>query len=272
MAAIRTGIADIAQGWVDLDMSPTFATATTFTTPANNLAYLQVGTRVRASDATTLYGTVISASFSTNTGVTVTWDSGSITASLSSIAVSVVRTAPNSNVPTTVGLVAPATISSTAVSVMLTLTNTNTLCGQKFHCSAGEKVVRVNNASNFQVVNSANTVAIMDLTDAGAVTFASNVTAFSDERLKSNWRSLPPNFISQMAAVRVGTFDMEGHDDRMIGVGAQSLQRPMPEAVMRNENGVLSVAYGNAALATCIELCREVVALRNRVDELENKQ
>jgi hypothetical protein len=65
---------------------------------------------------------------------------------------------------------------------------------------------------------------------------------------------------------------MEGHDNRMIGVGAQSLQRTMPEAVMRNENGVLSVAYGNAALATCIELCREVVALRNRVDELENKQ
>jgi hypothetical protein len=267
MAAIKTGILDIAQGFVDIGQSPTFVTATTFTTPNNDLSYMAVGTRLRFNvGSSTLYGTVVSASFSTNTGINVTLDSGSLTASLSSMAIGITGIRGGH-------FDTPVTISTTtSFSVPLTLWNTTTICGVKLHCSAGEKVVRVNNSSNLQVINSANTVVIMDLTDAGAVTFVGNVTAFSDERLKKNWRSLPPDFISQMAAVRVGTFDMEGHDDRMIGVGAQSLQRPMPEAVMRNENGVLSVAYGNAALATCIELCREVVALRNRVDELENKQ
>jgi hypothetical protein len=267
MAAIKTGILDIAQGFVDIGQSPTFVTATTFTTPNNDLSYMAVGTRLRFNvGSSTLYGTVVSASFSTNTGINVTLDSGSLTASLSSMAIGITGIRGGH-------FDTPVTISTTtSFSVPLTLWNTTTICGVKLHCSAGEKVVRVNNSSNLQVINSANTVVIMDLTDAGAVTFVGNVTAFSDERLKSNWRSLPPDFISQMAAVRVGTFDMEGHDNRMIGVGAQSLQRTMPEAVMRNENGVLSVAYGNAALATCIELCREVVALRNRVDELENKQ
>lgn len=85
MASIRTGISDV--GFVDLDFSPTFATANTFTVPNDQTAYFHYGRRVKASDATTLYGTVISSSFTTNTGVTIRLDGWPLTASLSAIAV-----------------------------------------------------------------------------------------------------------------------------------------------------------------------------------------
>lgn len=267
MAQIRVGLNDLAQGFIDLGQSPTFVSSTTFTTPNNDLSYMPVGSRLRFNvGASTLYGTVVSASFSTNTFINVTLDSGALTASLSSMAVGVFARGSANHIDGAV------TVSSTAVQAMLTLTNTHTNCGQWFRCSAGAKLINVNNSSTFNIVNSANSVNIMALTDAGAVTFAGNVTAFSDERLKKNWQPLPPDFIEQMAKVRNGTFDMDGQLQRMVGVGARSLRdNALPEAVMDNE-GVLSVAYGNAALATCIELCREVMVLRYRLSRLEKRQ
>ena len=265
MAAIKTGILDLAQGYVDIGQSPTFVTATTFTTPNNDLSYMNVGSRLRFNvGSSVLYGTVSAASYSTNTGVTVVLDSGSLTASLSSMAIGVF---PKGNANHIDGAVS---ISGT-VQTMLTINTNNSALIQKLACSAGTKWVRVTAAGSFQVLNSAVTVTIMDLTDAGAVTFAGNVTAFSDERLKKNWRHLPMDFVERMADVKVGTFDMEGQAARMVGVGAQHLDRVLPEAVMRDENGTLSVAYGNAALATCIALCREVMWLRERVRTLETK-
>jgi hypothetical protein len=52
------------------------------------------------------------------------------------------------------------------------------------------------------------------------------------------------------------------------GVSAQSLQSVMAHAV-QNTDGVLSVAYGNAALASCVALAREVVALKARLAKME---
>lgn len=98
MASIRTGINDLAQGFVDLGMSPTFQTTTTFTVPQDQTQYLNIGRRIRASDTATLYGTVISSSFTTNTGVTIRLDSGLFTASLTAIAVGTINPS-NTNIP-----------------------------------------------------------------------------------------------------------------------------------------------------------------------------
>jgi len=266
MAAIKTGILDIAQGFIDIGQSPTFATATTFTTPTNDLSYMGVGTRLRFNvGSSTLYGTVVSASFSTNTGINVALDSGSLTASLSSMAIGITAIRGGH-------FDVPVSISSTAVSALLTLTNTHTASGIQLKCSAGAKFIQVSNASNFQVVNSANTIAIMTLTDAGAATFVGNVTAFSDERLKKNWKPLSDDIIEQIASIeKVGTFERVDMPGVFVGIGAQSLLQPMPAAVNRDHD-YLAVDYGPAAMALCAKLCREVVALRNRVDELENKQ
>ena len=267
MAAIKTGILDLAQGYVDIGQSPTFVTSTTFTTPTNDLSYMPVGAKLRFNvGSSTLYGPVISASFSTNTFVNVTLESGALTASLSSMAIGVF---PRGNQNHIDGAVTIST--SAALQLSLALTNTNTSNYMKFQCSAGAKFVGIQNSSNFVVVNSANTTTILTLTDAGALTVTGNVTAFSDERLKKNWRHLPMDFLDRMAEVRMGTFEMEGQPDRMVGVAAQGLLRALPEAVMSNEDGILSVAYGNAALATCVALCREVMYLRESIAKLESK-
>lgn len=275
MASIRTGMNDIAQGFIDLGMSPTFVSSTKFTTPSNDLAYLPVGTRLRASDASTLYGYVISASFSTNSAFTVVLDSGNLTSSLTSIAASVIKTGTNaSNIPNPLNVAGTLNISipSTNTVAISMASPTGAAITQKMACSGGAKWIAVNSSSVWYVANSANSVGILTLTDAGALTAAGDITAFSDEKLKSDWKDLPRDFIRQLASIRLsGSFTKDG--TRHVGVGAQSLQEIMPDAVgWDSTNEIMTVAYGNAAMATCVELARKVVDLERRLDQVENKR
>jgi hypothetical protein len=96
-----------------------------------------------------------------------------------------------------------------------------------------------------------------------------NVTAYSDERLKKDWADLPDDFIDRLAGVKSGTFTRIDTGERQIGVGAQSLQPLMAEAVIEDASGNLSVAYGNAALVSAIELAKYVTALEQRISQLE---
>jgi hypothetical protein len=106
----------------------------------------------------------------------------------------------------------------------------------------------------------------------GGLTVTGNVTAYSDETLKDNWKDLRTDFVEQLADVKSGTFDrIDVETDRQVGVSAQSLQAILPEAVQTNEDGILSVAYGNAALAAAIELAKRVVQLEARLAQLEGK-
>lgn len=105
--------------------------------------------------------------------------------------------------------------------------------------------------------------------DGGDWTAAGNITAYSDERLKTNWQTLPENFIEMLADVKMGTFDRIDSGQQQVGVGAQSLQVVMPLAVNSDAEGMLSVAYGNAALASAVALAREVVELKARLAKLE---
>jgi hypothetical protein len=52
-------------------------------------------------------------------------------------------------------------------------------------------------------------------------------------------------------------------------VSAQSLRELMPEAVLEDDKGTLSVAYGNAALAAVVQLAQRVVELEARLAALE---
>lgn len=98
MAQIRTLINDIA--FVDLGMTPTRTGATTFTVTGDQTAFFNYGRRVKAFDATTLYGTVISSSFTTNTGITLRMDTGvGLTTSMTSVAVSVLSGGNNYAIP-----------------------------------------------------------------------------------------------------------------------------------------------------------------------------
>ena len=95
-----------------------------------------------------------------------------------------------------------------------------------------------------------------------------NVTANSDERLKTNWRSMPEDFITNLAKVKVGIYDrIDGEKLTQVGVSAQSLQQYLPQAVVTADDDIktLAVSYGNAALASAVELAKEVVMLRSNI-------
>lgn len=98
-----------------------------------------------------------------------------------------------------------------------------------------------------------------------------NVAAYSDERLKTNWRDLQDGFLDQLADVKMGIYDRVDTEQAMtqVGVSAQSLQDILPDAVSEGADGYLTVAYGNAALAACVALAREVRELRAEVKALK---
>jgi hypothetical protein len=100
------------------------------------------------------------------------------------------------------------------------------------------------------------------------LTVGGNVTAYSDERVKTNWRDLQPDFIEQLAQVKHGIYDRTDQDVTQVGVSAQSLQPVMANAVIEGKDGNLSVAYGNAALVAAIKLAERVVALEAKLAEL----
>ena len=79
-------------------------------------------------------------------------------------------------------------------------------------------------------------------TVTGALTATSNVTAYSDERLKENVKTLDPTKVLQMRGVEFDRIDTGEHGS---GVIAQELERLAPELVITNEDGIKSVAYGN---------------------------
>lgn len=95
-----------------------------------------------------------------------------------------------------------------------------------------------------------------------------NVTAYSDERLKTDWLSLPLDYVDQLSKVLSGTYTRTDTGFRQAGVGAQSLQKILPETVFEGVH--LSVAYGNAALVSAVELAKRVVEQEARIKRLES--
>ena len=94
-------------------------------------------------------------------------------------------------------------------------------------------------------------------------------TSTSDERLKTNWVGLDKDFVSRLADVKSGIFDRIDFKTTDVGVGAQSLQKLLPQAVIEGADGYLSVNYGGAALVAAIELAKEVQVLRAEIAELK---
>lgn len=110
---------------------------------------------------------------------------------------------------------------------------------------------------------------LLSIDGSGNTTAAGNVTANSDERLKTNWRGLGEDLLTKLAGVKVGVYDRTDTGATQVGVSAQSLREVLPQAVHEDAEGMLSVAYGNAALAAAIALAREVVSLRRELEELK---
>ena len=103
----------------------------------------------------------------------------------------------------------------------------------------------------------------LQLDMSGNLTMAGNVTAYSDERLKSNIQTIE-NAVDTVKALRGVTFEKDGKAS--LGVIAQEVQKVLPELVHEG-NEYLSVAYANM-VGVLIEAIKEQQA---QIDELKAK-
>jgi hypothetical protein len=111
----------------------------------------------------------------------------------------------------------------------------------------------------------------MTVDDAGNLTANGNILSSSDARFKTDWMQVDVDYVKKLAKVKSGTYTHKKTNARQAGVSAQSLKRLLPESVCADDRGHLSVAYGQAALVSVIELAKEVVALRKEVAALRKQ-
>jgi hypothetical protein len=96
-----------------------------------------------------------------------------------------------------------------------------------------------------------------------------NITAYSDERLKKDWKVLPDSFIYDLSKIKYGTYTRIDTGETQVGTSAQDWQKVLPDAVITDEDGMLSLNYGNAAMVTILKLTEKVIELESRLSKLE---
>lgn len=249
--------------WLVYGLTPTYVSGTQFTLAGNQTGIYSVGRRVKATvTAGTIYGTITVSAFTSLTTVTVAWDSGALDSGLSEVDVGMLNPSASSF---PVGM----KLSALGLYVSGLGGNLSTQGLSAVWNEIGDGATSlVNNQGlgsggfKFRNVNAGNTIETGHVTFSGTgdITATGNITASSDERLKTDWAELPADFLDHLAMLKRGTFTRIDSGERQVGVGAQSLQAFLPEAVQGEES--LSVAYGQAALVACAELAQEVLRLR----------
>jgi hypothetical protein len=107
------------------------------------------------------------------------------------------------------------------------------------------------------------TALTLDMSAAGAATFNNDVTAFSDERLKTEIKTIE-NGLEKVLQMRGVTFKRDGVNGT--GVIAQEIQKILPQ-VVHDKQEYLSVAYGNM-VGVLIEAVKD---LQGQIDKLKGK-
>lgn len=138
---------------------------------------------------------------------------------------------------------------TTSVSATTITASSTVSCGS---LSSSGAVSGTSISSTSGNISSAN-----NITAAGNITASGDVTAFSDARLKTNIQKIknPFEILSKIHGYCYERIDK--NNQKQIGVLAQEVQEVLPEVVVQDENGMLSVSYGNM-IALLIECLHEI--------------
>lgn len=111
--------------------------------------------------------------------------------------------------------------------------------------------------------------AYVEITPSGGIVAQNDITAFSDERLKTNLEVIP-DALDKVNSLSGYVYDRTDIQARQTGLLAQQVQKVLPEVVHAAQDGTLSVAYGNMVglLVEAIkELSAQVEDLKKQLDE-----
>jgi hypothetical protein len=159
--------------------------------------------------------------------------------------------------------------SATSATTATTATNANNIAIAADTTSTGSFFVPYVSATTGNVAVRGTRLTVQPST--GNFTAVGTVTANSDERIKTDWAGLPADFIERLAGVKSGTYTRLDTGARQAGSSAQDWQNLLPEVVTvgEDEQGTLSLGYGNAALVAAVELAKVVIELKAEVQSLK---
>jgi len=100
--------------------------------------------------------------------------------------------------------------------------------------------------------------------DGGSFTATSNITAYSDIRLKKDIKVIE-NAVEKVQAIRGVVYERIDTGQKQVGVIAQEVEKVLPEAVSEGHE-YKSVAYGNM-VGLLIEAIKEQQSTINKLEE-----
>jgi hypothetical protein len=247
----------------------------------------ELGQKLVASDATSAN----TASKLVQRDASGNFSAGTITASLSGNATTSSSTSGNAATATalqtartingtsfngTANIVVTAEANGGNAATATALQTARLIGGVSFNGTANINLPGVNTAGNQNTSgssasctgNAATATTANGLNSANSYT-AVAFTASSDERVKTNWRELPADFIEQLAKVKHGTFDRTDSHVTQDGVSAQSLSLVLQNSVLTDTHGRMSVNYGGAALVSAVALAQRIVQQDAKIARLE---